>query len=128
MDKMTCREAARQEEELEEARIQQVIKEEQAENFAISAAWSIRKGTMGGRRMVQRYEERLYQAGVEARRLHKQQAELGLNNLDMEDRIRGHRRLESRLELMARLESRPVPQENMPHHKLGFKLDALLTA
>ena len=128
MDKMNRREAARREEELEEARIQKVIKEELAENFSISAAWSIRKGTMGGRRMVQRYEECLYKAGVEARELRKRRAELGLNNLDMEDRIRGHRRLESLLELMVRLETRPVPREDMPHHKLGFRLDVLLTA
>ena len=63
MDKMTCREEARRVEELEEACIQQVIREEQAKNFAISAAWSIRIGTMGGHRMVQKYEECLYQAG-----------------------------------------------------------------
>ena len=128
MDKIKRRDVARREEEVEEAHINKVIKEEVVENFINSAVWSIRKGTMGGRRMQQRFEERLIRAGAEARELRKRRADLGLNTLDMVDRIHGHRKLESLMEEMLKLEIRPAPREDMPHHKLGFKLDALLTA
>ena len=77
-------------EDNEEARIQQVICDEIGANFSTATSWQSRRGTMNGRRMERNFEQRLYKAGEEARAMHRKRAELGLNDHDLEERVRAH--------------------------------------
>ena len=58
--------------------------------------------------------------------MRRRRAELGLTNLDFEEKVRAHRKLEVMLEMLSRVEPRPTPREGEPHHQLGLLLDAVL--
>ena len=126
MQKSDSSDHARRAEADEEARMQQVIKEVIGSNFSNSAAWHRRRGTMSGRRMVQRFEERLHEAGIHARIMRRRRTELGLANLDLEEKVRAHGKLEVMLEMLAKVEPRPTPRLGEPHHQLGMLLDAVM--
>ena len=76
--------------------------------------------------MERKFEERLYKAGEEACALHRKRAKMGLNDHDLEERVRAHRYVEVMLELLQKVEARPTPIEGEPHHELGLRLDAVL--
>ena len=51
---------------------------------------------------------------------------MGLNDQDLEERVRAHLYVEVMLELLQKVEARPAPNEGEPHHELGLLLDAML--
>ena len=117
---------ARRVEQTEEARIQQIIRAEIGANLSTTASWQTRRGTMNGRRMEQNFEQRLYEAADEGRALRRKRAEMGLNDQDIEERVKAHRYIEVMLELLQKVEARPTPVDGEPHHELGLRLDAVL--
>ena len=58
--------------------------------------------------------------------MRRRRAELSLTNLDFEEKLRAHRKLEVMLEMLSRVEPRPAPRNGEPHHHLGLLLDAVL--
>ena len=51
---------------------------------------------------------------------------MGLNDQDLEERVRAHRYIEVMLELLQKVEARPTPVDGELHHELGLRLDAVL--
>ena len=76
--------------------------------------------------MERNFEQRLYESLDEARASRQKRVALGLNDQAMEDRIKAHCYIEEMLEMLQKVEGRPIPVDGEAHHELGLRLDAVI--